>query len=56
MWAEEQWSAWIQATHQDAQHANELMPQPDADGIEGLLVPVRYRNPVPWFKKTDRWL
>ena len=54
-WAQEQGSAWIEATLQDVQHTNELMPGHDAVA-EGVLVPVRLRKPVPRFKQTDRSL
>ena len=52
-WAQEQWSAWIEATRQDAEHVHEVTDDRDLETPEGVLVPVRYRRPLPWFKNPD---
>jgi hypothetical protein len=52
-WAQEQWLAWVEATEQDAEHAGEVMKEPELDEAQGILVPVRFRRPVPWFKNPD---
>ena len=56
-WAREQWLAWVEATQQDANRADEVK-WPEANDAEGILVPVRFRRPVPrfthaWFKNPD---
>ena len=52
-WAQEQWSAWVEATRQDAGQADEVMNGSELDEPEATLVPVRLRRPVPWFKNPD---
>ena len=52
-WAQEQWSAWVEATRQDAGQADEGMNGSELDEPEATLVPVRLRRPVPWFKNPD---
>jgi hypothetical protein len=51
-WAHEQWLAWITATEEDTKNAEkEIEPSPFRE-MEGVLVPVRFRRPVPWFRKA----
>jgi len=52
-WAQEQWSAWIEATRQDAEHADETTGDRDKETAEGILVPVRLRRPLPCFKNPE---
>jgi hypothetical protein len=50
-WAHEQWCAWFEATHQDFETSTHLVD--DAAQIadtEAMLVPVRFRQRVPWFR------
>ncbi|MBV8573101.1 MAG: hypothetical protein JO319_20965 [Acidobacteriaceae bacterium] len=52
-WAQEQWAAWFEATHQDElKNRNELSGTADADETETVLVPVRFRQRVPWFRRA----
>jgi hypothetical protein len=53
-WADEQWSAWFQATGEDAIPADEMIKPPDFSATEPVLVHVRFRRPqVPWRRNTD---
>lgn len=63
-WPQEQWLAWVEATQQDIDRAAEPTKQSghDAAGgardgvdLQAVLVPVRFRKPVPWFKTSDGW-
>jgi hypothetical protein len=52
-WAHEQWSAWVQATQEDAKDRNDVnATSTEVDETEAVLVPVRFRRPVPWFRRT----
>ena len=55
-WADEQWTAWFIATHEDGQTRDALTSGPQLDVEEASLVPVRLRRPqVPWFKYPGNW-
>jgi len=50
-WADEQWSAWAEATRQDCNLAEHVITRPERTEAEPVLVPLRRRRPqVPWFK------
>ena len=51
-WAHEQWLAWFEATDQDAKRGCEKAVRTDYEEAEAVLVPVRFRRPVPWFRRT----
>jgi hypothetical protein len=52
-WADEQWSAWFQATGEDAM-LDDMINPPEFGGTAPVLVPVRFRRPqVPWHRNTD---
>jgi hypothetical protein len=51
-WAEEQWSAWAQATREDADYLDEGSTSAELDSEEAVLVPIRFRRPVPWFRRA----
>jgi len=53
-WAHEQWTAWVQATQEDAECCNDGSISAELDSGEAVLVPVRFRRPVPWFRAPDR--
>lgn len=46
-WAQEQWTAWMEATQQDSERADQVQ-DPVGDEVESVFVPVRFRKPVPW--------
>jgi hypothetical protein len=51
-WAHEQWLAWIEATNEDSScGCGETVGTDYTDG-DAVLVPVRFRHPVPWFRRT----
>jgi hypothetical protein len=51
-WAHEQWLAWFEATNEDAKRGCEKTVCADYEKAEVALVPVRFRRPVPWFRRT----
>ena len=51
-WAQEQWSAWFQATEEDAKYRNAADVSAELRDEEAVLVPVRFRRPVPWFRRA----
>ncbi|MFL6448914.1 MAG: hypothetical protein ACJ746_14685 [Bryobacteraceae bacterium] len=54
-WADEQSSAWFQATQEDNRLANKATDPPELDTSEdeALLVPVRLRRrQVPWYRHS----
>lgn len=51
-WAHDQWSAWLEATQQDAKDPSEVSANAELDDAEAVLVPVRFRRPVPWFRRA----
>jgi hypothetical protein len=51
-WADEQWRAWFEATQEDADHADKQIGRPEFADAEPVLVPVRFRRPVPWFRQA----
>ncbi|MFL6446178.1 MAG: hypothetical protein ACJ746_00510 [Bryobacteraceae bacterium] len=51
-WADEQWSAWTEATHQDAEWRKDGRVSAELESAENALVPVRGRRPVPWFRRA----
>jgi hypothetical protein len=51
-WAEEQWSAWAQATHEDADCRNDGSIGAELGNEQGALVPLRFLRPVPWFRRA----
>ena len=51
-WAHEQWLAWFEATKEDAKRGCEKTVRADYEKAEMALVPVRFRRPVPWFRRT----
>jgi hypothetical protein len=51
-WAHEQWLAWFEATNQDAKRGCEKAVRTDYEEAEAALAPVRFRRPVPWFRRT----
>jgi len=51
-WTEEQWSAWAQATREDTDYGNDGSASAELDSKEAVLIPVRFRPPVPWFRRV----
>jgi hypothetical protein len=54
-WADEQWSAWFEATEEDSRLTDNMTSglQFDDRDSEGVLVPVRLRRrQVPWYKHS----
>lgn len=51
-WAREQWSAWFQATAEDAKYRNDGGISPEPSDEEAVFVPVRFRRTVPWFRRS----
>lgn len=51
-WAQEQWSAWFEAMQQDRQVASDPAASLDPAETEAVLVPVRFRQRVPWFRSV----
>jgi hypothetical protein len=53
-WADEQWSAWFEAAHEDATYADEVTRRHRFGEVEPALVPVRFqRRQVPWYRNPD---
>lgn len=50
-WAYEQWSAWFEAINRDANFSNEVTANAELQP-EAAVVPVRFRQPVPWFRNV----
>ena len=51
-WAHEQWVAWFEATSEDANRGSYTTATADYEERDAALVPVRFRRPVPWFRRT----
>jgi hypothetical protein len=51
-WAQEQWSAWAQATEEDTEYRSGGSINPELATEQVGLVPVRFRRPVPWFRRA----
>jgi hypothetical protein len=50
-WADEQLSAWLEATQQDGKGVDDVPARPDLGEAEASLVPARLRRgQVPWFR------
>jgi len=50
-WADEQWSAWFEATQEDMKRFDGTISSPDFDDKEEVFVPVRRRQQqVPWYR------
>ena len=53
-WADEQSSAWFEATQEDGKGVDEATGRPEFGEVEAILVPVRSRRAqVPWFRNPD---
>ena len=53
-WADEQWSAWFEATQEDGKSVDEVTRRPEFGEAEAILVPVRFRRAqVPWSTDPD---
>jgi hypothetical protein len=51
-WSQEQWAAWFEATHdQDPRDKSQEISESEASDAEAVLVPVRFRRSVPWFRR-----
>ena len=50
-WAHEQWTAWFEATTEDAKRGCEETIRADYEAEDAALVLVRFRRPVPWFRR-----
>ena len=50
-WADEQWLAWSEAANDEASRSDGFMDGAEPQA-EAVLVPVRFRRPVPWFKNS----
>jgi hypothetical protein len=51
LWAEEQWWAWLEASHEDSQLTPGSIERIEQAEKEPALVPVRFRRPAPWFRR-----
>lgn len=49
VWAHDQWLAWFEATSNQARDSDELIANAELQA-EAPLVPLRFRQPVPWFR------
>ena len=53
-WADEQWLAWSNVAHENANYSDGPDNGGRADGAEPVLVPVRFHRPqVPWYRDPD---
>jgi hypothetical protein len=53
-WADEQWLAWFEATHEDGKRVDNVTEWAEPHEAEDLFVPVRLRRPrVPWYRNPD---
>ena len=51
-WAHEQWVAWFEAANEHANRGSDTAANADCAEEDTVLVPVRFRCPVPWFRRT----
>jgi hypothetical protein len=51
-WAHEQRSVWLEATQQDAKDPHDLSASTELGDAEPVLVPVRLRRAVRWFRRA----
>lgn len=53
-WADEQWSAWFEATQEYGKSVENVTRPPELDEGEAVLIPVRFhRRQVPRFRNPD---
>jgi hypothetical protein len=51
-WAQEQWLAWFEAVEADAFRTQDGLGPVEESEAEAMLVPVRLRRPVPWYRRA----
>jgi hypothetical protein len=54
-WAHEQWCAWVETTYRDFEGSTHQVDDgAEITETEAMLVPVRFRQRVPWFRCASR--
>jgi len=51
-WADEQWLAWFEALDEDMRNAETGLGWAEQSESDTALIPVRFRRPVPWFRRA----